>query len=232
MVNSSFDLAANISRFAVAFLPMLVGIVLHELAHGYAAYRLGDPTAKMEGRLTLNPLAHLDVTGGLFFVVTALFSPFIFGWAKPIPVQAGYFKNPRQGMIIVSAVAPFTNFLLAFVFGGLYFICLQWMSGTTLSSTDIFLLRTLNMGIIINFVLGWFNLLPLPGLDGGHILAGFLPYEAARKFYELSRYGFLLLILLLATNLLRYIMGPLLGFSMGLVGDLFSIPPRLLYLYI
>lgn len=230
MFDFSPDIAKNITRVAVAFVPMLLGMVLHEVAHGYAAYKLGDPTAKLQGRLTLNPVAHLDVTGSLLFIVTALASPFIFGWAKPVPVQPRYFKNPRQGMMLISFAGPATNFALAVVFGGLYALLLNLLlSGSMeLTSTTKFLLSAARMGIWINIILGWFNLLPLPSLDGGHILAGLLPVNLARKFYSLSRYGLIILVVLLASGMLRYVLGPLAGISLDIIGAIFSIPPRLL----
>lgn len=229
------DIAKNITRISVAVVPMLLGMVLHEVAHGYAACKLGDPTAKLQGRLTLNPLSHLDVTGSVLFALTALFSPFILGWAKPVPVQPRYFKNPRKGMMLVSLAGPATNFLLAFIFAAIYSLFLSHLQGVVLagqdiSSTLLFLRRMLFMGIWINFILGWFNLLPIPTLDGGHILAGLLPLEAARKFYSLGRYWVIILLALLGTGLLGYVMRPLLSLSLGAVGAVFSIPPRLLFM--
>lgn len=224
------DLTKNISRIAVALGPMLLGMVLHELAHGYAAYKLGDPTAKMRGRLTLNPVAHLDVTGSLLFVVTALASPFIFGWAKPVPVQPRFFKDPRKGMMLVSVAGPATNFLLALGFGWLYaFLLRQVLSGSMeLTPVSTFFLNSASIGIWINIVLGWFNLLPLPALDGGHILAGFLPPHLARRFYSFGKYGLVILFVLLASGLLRRVMGPLTSASLSVIGEMFGIPPQFL----
>lgn len=220
----------NITRIAVALIPILLGMVLHELAHGYAAYRLGDPTAKLQGRLTLNPLKHLDVTGSLVFIITALTSPFVFGWAKPVAVQPRYFKNPRKGMMLISFAGPAANFLLAVVFAGAYSLLVSHaLAGQgPLSVTMQFFLRMAFVGIWINLTLGWFNLLPIPSLDGGHILAGLLPEEYARKFYSLGRYALIIIILLIASGAFRYIMSPLVNTSVDFVGALFSIPPQLL----
>lgn len=230
MFDISPDIAKNITRVAVALVPMLLGMVLHEVAHGYAAYKLGDPTAKLQGRLTLNPLSHLDVTGSIMFIVTALASPFIFGWAKPVPVQPRYFKNPRRGMMLISFAGPGTNFLLALAFGGIYALLLnRLLSGAMeFSSTTEFFLRMTRIGIWINVILGWFNLLPIPSLDGGHILAGLLPPPLAHKFYSFGKYGLIILIVLLASGLLGYVLGPLAGFSLDIVGAIFSIPPKFL----
>ena len=230
MFDLSFDIERNITRLAVAFIPMLLGMVLHELAHGYTAYRLGDPTAKLQGRLTLNPVAHLDMTGSLLFLFTALASPIIFGWAKPVQVQPRYFRNPRKGMMLVSVAGPAANFALALVFGGVYAVLLNQAltGGMEMTKTTEFLLRTTSMGIWINIILGWFNLLPLPSLDGGHILAGLLPPNLAYKFYSLSRYGLIILAVLLASGLLRHVLGPLARTSLDIVGAIFSIPPKFL----
>lgn len=231
MTSISNDISQNITRIAVAFIPMLLGIVLHEVAHGFAAFKLGDPTAKLHGRLTLNPLRHLDVTGSLLFIITALLSPFIIGWAKPVQVQPRYFKNPRQGMMLTSFAGPAANFLLAIALGGIYAIMVHSiLSGGLheISTVTRFLIKAAHIGIWINLTLGWFNLMPIPGLDGGHILAGLLPAHIAQKFYEYSRYGLIFLIALLATGALRYVLVPLVGTSAAIIGGLFSIPPQLL----
>lgn len=232
MFDISPDIAKNITRVAVAFVPMLLGIVLHEVAHGFAAYKLGDPTAKLQGRLSLNPVKHLDVTGSLLFIITALFSPFILGWAKPVPVQPRYFKNPRKGMMLISFAGPGTNFLLALAFAGIYAALIHSLlgGGVELTSTVRFLLSATFMGIWVNVTLGWFNLLPIPSLDGGHILAGLLPLPLARKFYSLGKYGLIILVILLGTGLLRYVMAPLVINTISLIGTLFSIPPKLLFM--
>ena len=231
MIDISPDITRNITRIAVTLLPILLGMVLHELAHGYAAYRLGDPTPKLQGRLTLNPLKHLDVTGTIIFLVTALTSPFVFGWAKPVNVQPRYFKDPRKGMMLVSLAGPATNFALALVFGGLYALLTKHViyGGGQLSSTMQFLLNTTFMGIWINLTLGWFNLLPIPALDGGHILAGLLPRPLAEKFYSFSKYALIFIIVLMVTRAFSYIMSPLVGNSAKIIGSLFSIPPQLLF---
>ncbi len=231
MTNLSPDITQNIARIAVALIPILLGMVLHELAHGYAAYKLGDPTPKLQGRLTLNPLKHLDVTGTIIFIVTALASPFVFGWAKPVNVQPRYFKDPRQGMMLISLAGPLTNFLLAVVFGVLYALLLrQIMGGARVSPGMEFLLNMAYMGIMINLTLGWFNLLPIPALDGGHILAGLLPASLAEKFYSFGKYALIIIVLLVVSGAFRHIMGPLVGNSAEIIGSMFSIPSRLLFL--
>lgn len=231
MIDISPDISRNIVRIAVALIPILLGMVLHELAHGYAAYRLGDPTPKAQGRLTFNPLKHLDVTGSIIFIVTALTSPFVFGWAKPVNVQPGYFKDPRKGMMLVSFAGPAANFLIALAFGALYAVLTrQIMAGAAISKNMEFLLNVAYMGIWINVTLAWFNLLPIPALDGGHILAGFLPPHLARKFYSYGKYALVLIVLLMVSGAFRIIMRPLVGTSIEIIGAAFSIPPRLLFI--
>lgn len=232
MIDASPDIAASISRIAVTLLPILLGMVLHELAHGYVAYRLGDPTPRLQGRLTLNPLKHLDVTGTLVFLVTALTSPFIFGWAKPVNIHPGHFKNPRHGMMLTSLAGPATNFILALLFGGLFALLLRMVlhGSGDITPTMRFFLQTANAGIWINLTLCWFNLLPIPSLDGGHILAGLMPISLAEKFYALGKYGLIVIVLLMVSGGFRLIMQPLVGISISFIGSIFSIPPRLLFL--
>lgn len=224
------DITRNISRVAVSFVPMLLGIVCHEVAHGWVAWKLGDPTAKARGRLTLNPLSHLDMTGSLLFVLTALFSPFILGWAKPVPVQPGYFRNPRKGMMLVAAAGPATNFLLAALFGAAYALLVQRVlsGGLEVTSMVRFIAQACNMGMWVNVTLAWFNLMPLPPLDGGHLVGGALPHSMARRYYSLSRYGIIILIVLLGSGLLRYVMGPLVDGTVFGLGSVYGIPSRFL----
>jgi len=207
----NFDPVTSLNRFAVACLPALLGIILHEVAHGWAAKRCGDPTAYALGRLTLNPLPHIDPMGLLVFALTSITGPFVFGWAKPVPINTRYFRNPARGMMLVALAGPLTNMLLALLFAValcgvlLLFPFVIWSP----TSGSRFVLRMLEAGIIINFSLAWLNLLPIPPLDGSHILAWLLPGDLARRFQSLGRFGFVILILLLATGALSSLLGPL-----------------------
>lgn len=216
----------DIQKFLIFLLPFSLGIVLHEVAHGYAALKLGDPTAKNEGRLTLNPIVHVDPAGLMVFVITSLLPMgFVFGWAKPVPVNPSYFKNPRQGMAISSLAGPMTNFALAIVFAGVFGLL---YANTNLNYTGGFeqfvaspMIQICLAGISINLVLGILNLLPIPPLDGSKVLQYFLPYHLAYRFMEFERYGFFVLILLIAFGVLGAVIGffyaPLYGALISLV---------------
>lgn len=172
---------------------LLVSLTAHEFAHGWIAYRMGDPTAKAHGRLSLNPLRQLDPVGTLMFIVTYLFWGVVFGWAKPIPVSPYYFKNRQRGMAIVGAAGPATNFILAVVFGLiLRFVGMELL--TDAGPVDMVILRILFWFVQINIVLGVFNLIPIPPLDGSRVLGGFLPRGAYEKWVAIDRYGFIILI--------------------------------------
>ncbi|MBF0482326.1 MAG: site-2 protease family protein [Desulfovibrionaceae bacterium] len=196
--------------------PLLFSITCHEVAHGYVAALLGDPTARLAGRLTLNPLKHLDPVGVLAFLATRMI-----GWAKPVPVDPRYFKNPPKGMMLVSVAGPLTNFLLAivflFVFRGLYGFL---GSGGHAGSVEAVLYPVALMckqGIGLNVALAIFNLLPLPPLDGSQILAGVLPRNMAAAYLGLSRYGFVVLILLAVTGWLGEILRPAMVWVLNLM---------------
>ncbi len=201
------DINAYIREIALMAVPLLLSITFHEVAHGYTAYLLGDPTAKRAGRLTLNPLKHLDPLGVLAFILTRMI-----GWAKPVPVDMRYFKNPQKGMVLVAIAGPATNFVLAFVCSLLLQLILSnahaVAPGSTAESIIYPLALMCKYGVIINLALCVFNLLPIPPLDGSNILAGFMPPETAYKYMQLGRYGFIVIILLAVTGALGWIIRP------------------------
>lgn len=187
---------------------LLVSMMMHELAHGWIAYRLGDPTAKNRGRLSLNPIRHLDPIGTAMFIITYLFSGFVFGWAKPIPVSPYYFKNRQRGMAIVGAAGPITNFIIAVIFA----LILNWLE----PSTSGRLFTVLWLVFQINVVLGLFNLIPIPPLDGSRVLGGFLPRGAYEKWVQVDRYGMILVLILIVvfqSSFFRLLEGALLGLA-------------------
>jgi Zn-dependent protease len=175
--------------------PLLLAIILHESAHGWVAEKLGDPTARNLGRITLNPIPHIDPIGTIILPAILILaqSSFLFGWAKPVPVNPYYFQNPRKGMLQVALAGPVTNMSLALLFGlvfrFLHFFGLE--EGVFLSLTIMVI-----WGVIINLVLAVFNLIPIPPLDGSKILMGILSEEKAEKFAQIERFSFILIILL------------------------------------
>jgi len=171
-----------IVQFLIISPLLLVSLVLHELAHGWVAWKLGDPTAKAHGRLTLNPIRHLDRWGTIMLAVTFLGSGgrFFFGWAKPVPVDPRYFKDPQRGMMLVGAAGPITNYLLALVTAALIWLTYTWSAWLENALTILFAL---------NVILGTLNLIPIPPLDGSRVLGGFLPREAYARWVAYDRYG-------------------------------------------
>lgn len=215
------DFASAMRLLAISFVPALLGIILHEIAHGWAAKLCGDPTAHLMGRLSLNPVSHIDPMGLAMFGITSIAGPFVFGWAKPVPVDPRYFQNPRRDMMLVSLAGPATNFLLAIAFGLLLWLLLYLMPFHLWHENVAYLFaaQSCQIGVVINFGLGWLNLVPVPPLDGSKILAYFLPAHLAWRYLTLGRYGFIILILLLFTGLLSKVLSPLISWSCyGLFG--------------
>lgn len=165
---------------------LLLSLAAHELCHGWVAYRLGDPTAKRAGRLSFNPLKHLDPLGTAMFFITYLFSGFMFGWAKPIPVSPYYFKNRQVGMGIVGAAGPLTNFVIGIVL----ILIISWAEPNPYGRA----FDVLFLGFQVNIVLGVFNLIPIPPLDGSRVLGAFLPRSAYEKWIQVDRYGMFLVL--------------------------------------
>jgi len=183
-------------QVATWLIPLVVAIVLHEISHGWVASAFGDPTARERGRLSLNPLRHVDPIGTVILpLVLAVTGAPVFGWAKPVPVVAARMRRPRLHMMIVALAGPGMNLFLALVAG----IVLALVRATVAPGGVAWLFLMLNLinFIAINIFLAVFNLLPLPPFDGGHVVEGLLPRRAARHYRKLGRFGFLLLIFLL-----------------------------------
>ncbi|MDM4771134.1 site-2 protease family protein [Solimonas sp. SE-A11] len=221
-----------VQTIAIWALPVLFAITLHEVAHGYAARRLGDPTAAMLGRLSLNPIKHVDPVGTLVVPVVLLLlsklmgGGFLFGWAKPVPVDYRRLRNPRRDMALVAAAGPLANLAMAVGWGLLLKLALA------MNATEGLWLGLRYMavaGIVVNLVLMVLNLLPLPPLDGGRVLAGLLPLPLAYRYAKLEPYGLLIVIGLLATGLLSKIMYWPLTISEGLLYKLLGLNSALLY---
>ncbi|RMD48118.1 MAG: site-2 protease family protein [Ignavibacteria bacterium] len=180
----------------IFFIPfLLISLAVHEFAHAYFAHKFGDNTAKDAGRLTLNPIKHLDLFGSIILPAISLVSGFaVIGWAKPVPVNRNNFGNPRRDDIIVSIAGPISNFVLA----NLILIVMVVLPG------DSKIIDYLWLPMFFNVLLFYFNLLPIPPLDGSHILTGFLSNQAKQYYYNLAKYSIIILLLLIYSPLWRY----------------------------
>lgn len=192
----------------VKIIALIFAVVIHEFAHGYAAYLLGDPTAKRAHRLTLNPIAHLDLFGSVILPLVLVFagSPVLLGWAKPVPFNPGYFRDPRRGIMIVGAAGPLMNFLAALVSAALFHFI---GSLSHLAALFFFFFCATNL------ILGIFNLIPIPPLDGSRIVLGLLPDEWANGYLRMESFGFIIIFVLLWLGLLDYLVAPLYHFLLG-----------------
>jgi len=186
----------------IQLLALVPSVVFHEIAHGYAADRMGDPTARMSGRLSSNPLVHIDPVGSILIplLLFMMHSPFIIGWAKPVPFNPSLFRNPRRGIQIVGAAGPLANLLLAILGAMLLYIVPSGVFGAFF----------INL-CFVNVILALFNLVPIPPLDGSRIVMGFLPFRLLQSYMRLERYGMLLICLLLYLNILNWVIQPLAG---------------------
>ena len=200
------DELSVIQRIAVWILPVIFAITVHEVAHGWVAKKYGDNTASILGRLTLNPIKHVDLFGTIILPGLLLMTGtgFIFGWAKPVPVDSRNFKSPLQDMAIVALAGPVSNLIMAFLWA--LIIRLGIFIGTNAEAISLPLIYTGVAGISINLVLAMINLLPIPPLDGSRILTGILPNYWAWQYNRLEPYGFILLLVLLYTKILNVIL--------------------------
>lgn len=211
-----------LQKVAVSILPLLFAITVHEVAHGWVAQRLGDPTAKMLGRLTLNPIKHIDLIGTILVPgLLMLAGGIIFGWAKPVPVTWENLRNPKRDMALVAAAGPISNLLMA-VFWALVVKLALWL-GPDMSWWAMPLAMMGVFGITINIMLAVLNLLPLLPLDGGRIVASWLPGPWSWQFSRLEPYGFIVLILLMMSGLLGKIILPVSAILEGIIFNLFGL---------
>ncbi len=187
------DFLFNLATWIV---PLVFAIVFHEISHGWVANAFGDPTAKELGRLSPNPIRHVDPVGTVALpMILAVSGAPVFGWAKPVPVVAARMRNPRLHMMLVALAGPGMNFLLALI--AVFGLALMLPPSQPLGPGSLFLLKNLENFLVINIFLAVFNLLPIPPFDGGHVVEGLLPRPAARRYASLGRFGFPLLIVLL-----------------------------------
>jgi len=215
------DISGIIQTLAIGALPVLLAITLHEAAHGYVARYFGDSTAWLAGRISLNPLRHVELFGTILLPVMLLVigSPFLFGWAKPVPVNFGNLRHPKRDMLWVAAAGPAVNLLMAIGWGGM----LKLDTLIPLNAYSHPLAVMSEIGIGINLALMVLNLLPLPPLDGGRIAVSLLPYSLAVKFSRLERWGFVILLVLLYFKILDYILWPFVGFFKELILLIFQL---------
>ncbi len=214
-----------IPTLAIWALPVLLAITLHEAAHGYVARHFGDPTAHLAGRITLNPFKHIDLVGTILvpagiLAVSTLFGGggILFGWAKPVPVNFGRLRNPKADMLWVAAAGPFTNLLMAIAWAMVFKIA----SSAPESVYTVPMLKMAEAGILINAVLMFLNLLPIPPLDGGRIAVSLLPGKLAWQFSRVEPYGFPILLIMLFTGILGAILWPLIAFFRYFLATIFG----------
>jgi len=206
-----------IQKIAIYAIPVIFAITVHEAAHGYAAKYFGDMTARDAGRITLNPIKHIDLFGTIILpAMTVMLGGILFGWAKPVPVNFGRLHHPKKDMLWVAAAGPGSNFAMA-----IFWALLMKFAGIFPAAIAYPLGLMGEAGIAINVALMVLNLLPLPPLDGGRIAVSLLPSHLARPFAQIERYGFVILIVLLFSGLLTKILSPLFALVYGLLNAIF-----------
>lgn len=218
----------TIRQISIWALPVLAAIVFHEVAHGWVAFRLGDPTAARMGRLTLNPISHIDLFGTVLLPLLLIVAqaPFLFGYAKPVPVNFYNLNHPKRDMVWVALAGPLTNILLALgsVLGLKLLLSFDFSPHDPFSSFFIALLTPLALmaknSVVINVVLAVFNAFPIPPLDGGRVLVGLLPEPYSTTVARLEPFGFLIILLLLMSHVLDALMGPAIRFLLGIFDGL------------
>jgi Zn-dependent protease len=215
------DVATFLTTISIAAIPILFAITVHEVAHGWVAKHFGDRTAEMQGRLSLNPIRHVDPIGTVLVPVLLLWlGGFLFGWAKPVPVDPRNMRNPRGNMVWVSAAGPSANLAMALVWAFLMMVA----EGIELGTAGQWIWEMARIGILINVMLAVFNMLPIPPLDGGQVLTNLLPAGPFSSLLErIAPFGLFIVLGLLATGLLSSLIGPPISALIGLIAGAFGL---------
>jgi Zn-dependent protease len=207
------EMSSIIQKMIISVPPLILAITLHEVSHGYVAYRLGDPTAKLMGRLTLNPIKHVDPVGTVILpLIMVAMGGIIFGYAKPVPINPANFSNPRKGMAISAAAGPITNVLLAILSSLILVLIIgplmSVFQGSAINAALTPLALMLQFSVSINIFLAALNLMPILPLDGGRVLTGFLSHRQAAAYSKIEPYGFMILIALIFTGIAGFFIYP------------------------
>ncbi|MDH4027375.1 MAG: site-2 protease family protein [Nitrospirota bacterium] len=218
------DFQEIIRQLVISALPILIAITFHEAAHGYVANRLGDPTARLMGRLTLNPIAHIDLVGTVIMPLMLLIltnGQFVFGYAKPVPINPANFNNPKKDMAISAAAGPLSNISLAFlsmlILKFLVFPLASLMPDTMSRGFATPMSLMLMQSIKWNVVLAVFNMIPVPPLDGGRVMVGLLPHRQAISYSRIEPYGMIIVIILIMSGIARFFIYPIMSLLLSLI---------------
>lgn len=226
------EIISFLQQLLVIIPGLYLGVVLHEVAHGYIAYRNGDPTARNLGRLSLNPIIHIDLFGSILLPLLLILigSGIVFGYAKPVPINPGYFRNYRKGIRYSSLAGPVTNFILAFILGLIYSLMIYLLKVSGHPVNEIMVTAGIGSRVLevvitmvwfairINIFLGIFNFIPIPPLDGANILASFLPGNAMYRYMSMGRFGFIIVFAFI------YFIGGYIGPVMTVLMNIFTWP--------
>ncbi|MCU7799682.1 MAG: site-2 protease family protein [gamma proteobacterium symbiont of Lucinoma myriamae] len=220
--------ASTIQKITIWILPVLLAVSLHEAAHAWMANKKGDSTARLSGRLTFNPLKHIDPIGTILVpILMIVFTGFAFGWAKPVPVDVRNLKNPQKDMMWVALAGPASNFIMAIMWAVFLNVSIFFVDNS--SSVSLFFLLMPVAGITINVILGVLNLLPIPPLDGGRIMSGLLSPRASMQYSKIEPYGFFIIIALMLTGLLSNIIFPVINLVLMVLSTISGLDIEVFY---
>jgi Zn-dependent protease len=214
------DISEIQRQLIISALPVLIAITFHEASHGFVANRLGDPTARLMGRLTLNPLAHIDMVGTIIMPAMLLIlsnGQFVFGYAKPVPINPSNFNNPKKDMAMSAAAGPISNISLAIISALILKLLVLPLSALLPSAITTPLTLMLMQSIKWNIVLAVFNMIPVPPLDGGRVLVGLLPHRQAVSYSRIEPYGMIIVIVLIVSGIAKFFIYPIMALLLSLI---------------